>query len=1165
MIDQLINNISNAGIQDFFRQKIPSFRPEEEELWIDKDQGYEEFSDFIKLGSAKFSDEDELLVFSCQYRGELTQRSSKKKQFEIAKSALKEEFKDGAIFIFYDEEGRFRFSFIRRNYGDQDEKYTPWRRYTYFVQPGLPNKTFRNRIGNCEFTTLDEIQNAFSVEPLSKEFYKRLSHWYFYALDHVEFPNDRNEDEYTVKANGLIRLITRIMFVWFMKQIRLVPNELFDRDHVDKLLNDQDATGSTYYKAILQNLFFATLNTYMGERRFVGSGQRNDQYGMPRFLRYERMFKDKETFLSLIQNIPFINGGLFECLDQVGENQHEEIRVDCFSTRPANEERLKVPDQLFFGTSHADLSDYLGNNAANVEIKGLVDLLEQYDFTIDENTPYDQEVALDPELLGLVFENLLASYNPETESTARKESGSFYTPREVVDFMVEESLLEYLKQETKLEESNLKALLKNNDDQPFEKQDDKKTIIEALSNLKLLDPACGSGAYPMGALQKMVNVLSLLDKDNQMWYERQKAIALEETDKAYEIGDREERRQRIDDIEKAFEEGVKDPDYARKLYLIENTLYGVDIQPIAIQITKLRFFISLLVDQRINKDEQEDNLGILALPNLETRFVAANFIKHLPGSRDPQFSIGNDHIEPMVKELEQVRHDLFNAKTAPTKKKRRDRHEELQIQIGETLKNLGFPNYTAEYIETWKPFDPNTYENWFDPEWMFGVRHFDIVVGNPPYIQLQSATSKNSSLKLGDFYKDEGYQTFERSGDIYALFFERGLEVLKKHGLVCLITSNKWLRSNYGKSLRRFFAQRKPLKLIDLGPGVFQSATVDTCVLLAQNTREQQPQLQGLTLSSRSQISAIKPEDMMSMSNLSEESWIILKPEEQSIKEKIEVLGTRLNKWNIEVKYGIRTGYNPAYIIDGNKKDQFISKDSKCSEVIEPILRGRDIQRYIANFNDLWIILVRKNFHEKFKNEYPLLYEFVSSFKESLKNRGQVRSGSHHWIEIDNSPTKEYLIEFKREKIIYREMVRQGEFFYDEYGEYYCNDTGRIITGQYLKFLVGLFNSKFFFFAIKRFYGGGGLGSEGVRMKHTFFDKCPVPIPTENLKKKVEDYVDQIQVKKAKNQGTTFFEEQQIDLMVYKLYELTYDEVLVIDPNPPFRREDFEQAQIEAI
>jgi hypothetical protein len=221
---------------------------------------------------------------------------------------------------------------------------------------------------------------------------------------------------------------------------------------------------------------------------------------MPRFLRYERMFKDKETFLSLIQNIPFINGGLFECLDQVGNNQHEEIRVDCFSTRPANEERLKVPDQLFFGTSHADLSDYLGNNAANVEIKGLVDLLEQYDFTIDENTPYDQEVALDPELLGLVFENLLASYNPETESTARKESGSFYTPREVVDFMVEESLLEYLKQETKLEESNLKALLKNNDDQPFEKQDDKKTIIEALSNLKLLDPACGSGAYPMGAL-----------------------------------------------------------------------------------------------------------------------------------------------------------------------------------------------------------------------------------------------------------------------------------------------------------------------------------------------------------------------------------------------------------------------------------------------------------------------------------------------------------------------------------------------------------------------------------------------------------------------------------------------------------------------------------------
>jgi hypothetical protein len=276
MINQLIDNISEKEINAFFRRNISGYQFEKDELdYIIPDKGYEQFSELNKLGEWSYENSDELLVFSCQYKGELTARSSKKKQYELAKIALKEDFKDGAIFIFYDQNGNFRFSFIRRNYDDESAKFTPFKRYTYYVKPDKQNKTFRRRIEACKFQSLDEIQNAFSVEPLSKQFYKDLSHWYFASLKEVKFPNDRNENEYSLNANAMIRLITRIMFVWFMKQKELVPNDLFDKDKLDNLLNYTDSNDSTYYKAILQNLFFATLNTPREKgRKFVSR-----QYG----------------------------------------------------------------------------------------------------------------------------------------------------------------------------------------------------------------------------------------------------------------------------------------------------------------------------------------------------------------------------------------------------------------------------------------------------------------------------------------------------------------------------------------------------------------------------------------------------------------------------------------------------------------------------------------------------------------------------------------------------------------------------------------------------------------------------------------------------------------------------------------------------------------------
>lgn len=233
-------------------------------------------------------------------------------------------------------------------------------------------------------------------------------------------------------------------------------------------------------------------------------------------------------------------------------------------------------------------------------------------------------MSLDPELLGKVFENLLASYNPETQTTARKQTGSFYTPREIVQYMVDESLVAHLKRTVGDElEEQYRLLMRYTDEEVLLTDAQRKQIMQSLYHCKVLDPACGSGAFPMGMLQQMVHILNRIDPDNEMWKEMMLKVAIDETSEAYRTASSEERREMVADIERSFDESVNRPDYARKLYLIENCIYGVDIQPIAIQISKLRFFISLVVDQKAN-DNPAENFGIRPLPNLEAKFVAAN-------------------------------------------------------------------------------------------------------------------------------------------------------------------------------------------------------------------------------------------------------------------------------------------------------------------------------------------------------------------------------------------------------------------------------------------------------------------------------------------------------------------------------------------------------------
>ncbi len=958
------------------------------------------------------------------------------------------------------------------------------------------------------------------VNILNQKFYQELSNWYFYAIDRVYFPNDLNENLQIYNPTHLIRLITRLIFIWFLKEKKLIPESLFDKEYIATILKNfnENSNSHHYYNAILQNLFFGTLNQRMNERKFAREGDfktNKEEYGVKNLYRYADLFKiSEEEVLKLFENIPFLNGGLFDCLDKPDENGRI-LYVDGFSRN--SKKKAIIPDELFFGDEKkVDLNKYYDKKNKASSVKGLINILNNYKFTITENTPIEEEVALDPELLGRVFENLLASYNPETQTTARKATGSYYTPREIVNYMVDESLLEYLKSnisvpadtqsnasipagiqsnasipadtqsnasipagmnsnqheediytffnpnnEVKIHtgnlphwqqenvwyfvtfrladsipddvaeklkserelwlkknkvstnipvgdkksikrapvklskeqmkeyyrlfserierllddckgscvlkdekigkivadallhfnnqryildewvimpnhvhvlvkplgeyklpdilhswksftankineqlgtkgqvwmhesydhivrnekafeairnyirqnpvkaglsrggflsseyflasaqngskgasvqngnkskdafdtfESRLRDLLSYSDKpNPFSEVET-KAIIEAIDKCKILDPACGSGAFPMGILHKMVHILQKLDPKNNYWKELQKQKAIQETQKAFDIGKKEEREQRLKEINEVFENNTDD--YGRKLYLIENCIYGIDIQPIAVQIAKLRFFISLIIDQKV--DRNKENFGIRSLPNLETKFVAANTLIGL--DKPKQLVLRNPEIEEKEAALKEIRHKYFVANTRKEKMQLQEKDKKLRQEISKMLEKDGWQTTVAQQIASFDPYDQNQSATWFDPEWMFGIKvyteqgrsdGFDIVIGNPPYISTKGVES--STKKLLE-------QQYGFADDTYNHFYFKGIKLLNDSGILAYISSKTFWTIQTKKNLRQLLLNNTILQLFDTA-NPFESAMVDTCVAIVKKS-----------------------------------------------------------------------------------------------------------------------------------------------------------------------------------------------------------------------------------------------------------------------------------------------------------------------------------------
>jgi adenine-specific DNA-methyltransferase len=976
----------------------------------------------------------------------------------------------------------------------------------------------------------DRWIETLSAAELNKRFYAELADWFAWAstkADLVTFPKGQPADE-GGKEVGLIRLLTRLMFVWFIKEKGLVPLDLFNADTLGKLLKappQSTPAGHDFYLAILQNLFFATLNTEMDGRRWRKDedGQSKDYLGHHVF-RHEAKFADKDAAEKLFNQVPFLNGGLFECLDTEltspdddrraraeRERQRLILRVDGFSDQPDKQPRLQ--NCIFFGGTGDEkysLTEYFGRTR-NEKISGLIDLFERYKFTIEENTPLEEEAALDPELLGKVFENLLASYNEDTKTTARNKSGSFYTPREVVEFMVDEALLAYLKPKLTpapeqggirpvapgldfgaasgelgleatahtpkpdkpsqngksgpdINETRLRALLdfaSRTHDFSAAQVD---TLIAAIESCKAIDPAVGSGAFPLGLLQKLVHALAVLDPGGDKWKARNRAYYETNLSRAEAVPAPNEReaamataQAELDKFDAAFNSGHY-PDYTRKLYLIERCLHGVDIQPLAVQIAKLRCFISLAVEQKA--DDARPNRGITPLPNLETKLVAANTLT--PLHRKGNVMLVTQDLRSAQAKLRNANRAFFAAANGADKRRVQTQILDLRHEIAALVKQDGvFSGDEAALLAHWDPFDPNSFAPFFDAEWMFGLEPsanegwFDIALANPPYVRQEKIESFriNGKPVVSKAQLKADYKTYAGTADLLVYFYERALRLLKPEGALAFITSNKWYILNYGKGLREWLRDNaRLLKLMDFGDApVFEAIAYPTILIATRRTAPGKPKdsetFDAMNWKMGEPVETF-PERFaaesfaMPQKDLAPAGWQLKPQSERELLTHLLSSGTPLSgRINGKVTRGITTGFNDAFVIDGSQRAALIRKRKDVEKIIVPYVGGRDVERWVVDHSDRWLIKIESsanvdhpwsnmtdtNAEKCFKEAMPEVYEWFQVDDKISNLIGRDDKGKYYW-ELRSCT---YWDDFLKPKIVSTKISSQPTFAID--------------------------------------------------------------------------------------------------------------------------------------
>ncbi len=1170
-----------------------------------------------------------------------------------------------AAFIAYHrpESGKWRFSYVSELTGfDGDGEFvkikTEPKRYTYILGEGESTKTACDRFkliaAKGRKISLDDVKEAFSVEKLSKIFFDEYKKHYeafcrYMIQEKGILLTLFNGDEKAIRDFNK-KLLGRIVFLYFIQKkgwLGVPVDGKWGEGDINFLTNLFEGYDSKalFYQELLSKLFFETLNKKRDRDLVEINGKR--------------------------YRIPYLNGGLFE------EDKHR---------------NLVFPEQLF---------------------ENLFYFFNQYNFTVYEDDPNDHTVAVDPEMLGHIFENLLED---------NKDKGAFYTPKEIVHYMCQESLIEYLTtwfendgyvvvgyisidkpeqpslfSENTVRETQLKLEMpmqavsgtKQINRVLIEKllkktlSDDEKLLVkgyadkfnEALDAVKICDPAIGSGAFPMGLLHEIFTAKQTL---YGIVYGNANGFAASEV----------------------------------KLNIIQNSIYGVDIERGAVDIARLRFWLSLIVDEVEPKP----------LPNLDYKIVVGNSLVSklddqvidldwgMKGTKQTNILYDVSKPERILRSISEKQREFFspNSNKKQLSSEIRDLKIDLLIsQLELMVKDRGLEaapvgvgkklaEETKRHLQTlgWKGTiaqlrklraKPDGVLNFFDwkldfPEVMnpylfeenspeiktankqidslnaqidsvnlhlsqneinlhlihlqaniaqsqiaiikqqlleiesqinvmysklsnidnhivkeldlsftYNIQSinksideinkkiklinpqiekqnpslgFDILIGNPPYVQLQKENGK-----LADIYKNCDFETFERTGDIYSLFYEQGIIMLKTGGNLNFITSNKWMRANYGKSTRAFFCKYNPLKIIDLGSGIFETATVDTNIIIIQKPKNPVTkfELKALNLSKVKKIISFEnfADQWVVLNNLDDSTWTILDPIQKNIKRKIERIGKPLKDLDVNIYRGILTGFNDAFIIDTETKERICKEDPKSTEIIKPILRGKDIKRYKAEWAGLWLI----NTHNGYKDEqgkkiepikisnYPAIKKHLDQFYPQLEKR------TDKGVTPYNLRNCAYLKEFEKQKLIYPNMTLFLPFVFDG-NNFYTNQKCYIITSKTLnlKFANAYLSSKL---AAKWLRENCPELQGGTReLSKVFFENIPIPQFSQVIESLFVKKLDKILSLKSEGKDTTALE-QQIDNLVYKLYELTYQEIKAIDSEFKLTESEYEAIKIE--
>lgn len=807
-----------------------------------------------------------------------------------------------------------------------------------------------------------------------------------------------------------------------------------------------------------------------------------------------RITENKEN--EYYKHIPYLNSSLFE------ETEEEKINS---ITKLNNSLKMKIMS----GSVLYKDRDFDKKELNFLEY--ILRFLNCYIFNaINDSSNINKNTIIKSSILGLVFERLNGY-----------KDGSHFTPPAITMYMAKYSI----------EKSIVNKFNKFFKDANFKNIDEIKIYVDAnihkikeqvkyiLDSITIIDPACGSGHFLVACLNELIKIksyLHVLSNDIKVDIEDDELVINYINGAEYkynmEGGNISEIKQKIQKI--LFE---------AKKHIINNQLYGVDINPNSVNICRLRLWIELLKSSYYLENNGADKyIDLEILPNLEFKVLSANSLIELEEKE------GNNNLKLAYDKTELVKNmrEYFNA-DFETKK-------EIRKKVLKLLKE--YSQYNTK-LKDYNPFDMLKSYDFFDSEIMFGIDSFDIVIMNPPYFQL---TGKHKYLH----YFEKGKN---KTADIYQLFMETALnKLLSQIGVVSAVVSNKWMRAGYGERTREFLYNNcYVFEIIDLGANWFESATVDTNIITYAKDREKQEKIEAYKISKCENIELNKNEkDNFIFTSKDYGAWIILNKTEKDILEKVKKFKP-LKDWNINIYRGILTGFNEAFIIDEETKNKLILEDKKSKEIIKPLLRGRDIKRYSYDFKNLYLICTFPALNLNI-SDYPAIEKYLKSFGKRLEQSGEIgcrKKTIHKWFEMQD--TIAYYKEFDKPKIIYAETTISPNFYYDN-ENFIAEKTNFIMTGENLKYIMAVLSSKLGFYIFYNFYSEITLGDVGFQYRKSSLEEFPIPEVDKKTEKEIINLVEKIIEGKKKEIDTREFEEE-IDRLVYWLYGLSEEEVGIIE------------------